>query len=53
MDITTLVGIIVAGGLVIAAILLGGPAQWFINYPSLMIVLGGTIGATLLNYPLS
>ena len=25
---------------------------WFINYPSLMIVVGGTIGVTLINYPL-
>jgi len=53
MDITTFIGILVAGGLVISAILLGGPAQWFIDYPSVMIVVGGTIGATLLNYPLS
>lgn len=53
MDITTFIGILVAGGLVIAAILIGGPADWFINYPSLMIVVGGTIGATLLAYPLS
>lgn len=52
MDITTFIGIIVAGGLVIASILMGGSGAWFINYPSLMIVLGGTMGATLLAYPL-
>jgi chemotaxis protein MotA len=53
VDIATLVGIFVAGGLVISSILMGGSATWFINYPSLMIVVGGTMGATLLAYPLS
>ena len=53
MDITTLIGIIVAFGLVIVSILMGGDAGWFINSPSLMIVFGGTMGATLLAYPLA
>ncbi|MDY6986676.1 MAG: motility protein A [Thermodesulfobacteriota bacterium] len=53
MDIATLVGIVVAFGLVIISIILGGDATWFINYPSLMIVVGGTMGATLLAYPLA
>ena len=53
MDITTLIGIMVSFGLVIVSILLGGEGGWFLNYPSLMIVLGGTMGATLLAYPLS
>ena len=53
MDITTLIGILVAFGLVIVSIMTGGTFTWFINYPSLMIVVGGTMGATLLAYPLS
>lgn len=53
MDIATLLGIIVAFGLVIGSILMGGPGAWFINYPSIMIVLGGTTGATLIAYPIS
>ncbi|MGD9058694.1 MAG: MotA/TolQ/ExbB proton channel family protein, partial [Desulfobacterales bacterium] len=53
MDITTLIGITVAFGLVIISILMGGDGTWFINYPSLMIVIGGTMGATFLAYPLS
>ena len=53
MDITTLFGILVSFGLVIVSILLGGDGTWFINYPSVMIVMGGTMGATLLSYPLS
>ena len=52
MDIATLIGILVSFGLVIVSILLGGEGAWFINAPSLMIVLGGTMGATLLAYPL-
>lgn len=53
MDIATLIGILVAFGLVIISILLGGDGTWFLNYPSIMIVLGGTMGATLLSYPFS
>jgi chemotaxis protein MotA len=53
VDISTLIGILVAFGLVIISILIGGDGSWFINYPSVMIVMGGTMGATLLNYPLS
>ena len=53
MDITTLIGSIVSFGLVIVSILLGGEGGWFLNYPSVMIVVGGTMGATLLAYPLS
>lgn len=53
MDLATLLGILVAGGLVVGSILSGGSAAWFINYPSLMIVIGGTMGATLINYPLA
>ncbi len=53
MDITTFIGILVAFGLVVTSIMMGGDGTWFVNYPSLMIVIGGTMGATLLAYPLS
>lgn len=53
MDVSTLIGILIASGLVIISISMGGSVTWFINYPSLMIVIGGTMGATLLAYPLS
>lgn len=53
MDITTFIGLLVAGGLVAGSILMGGSGTWFINYPSLMIVVGGTMGATFIAYPLS
>ena len=52
MDIATLVGIILAFSLVLSAILMGGSILLFINIQSIMIVIGGTLGATMINYPL-
>ena len=53
MDVATLVGIISAFSLVTMAIVMGGSFTLFINIPSIMIVAGGTLGATLINYPLA
>ena len=52
MDIATIIGIVMAFGLVIGSILAGGDLGAFINPPSMLIVLGGTFGAVLMNYPL-
>ena len=52
MDIATLVGIVTAFSLVITAITLGGSITLFINVPAMMIVIGGTLGSTMINYPL-
>lgn len=52
MDIATIVGIISAFGLVLIAILMGGGLTMFINVPALLVVVGGTLGATMINYPL-
>lgn len=52
MDIATLLGVISAFGLVFLAIFMGGGIQLFINIQALMIVVGGTLGATMINYPL-
>jgi chemotaxis protein MotA len=52
MDIATIVGIITAFSLVVSAIMFGGSLTMFINIPSFMIVVGGTLGATMVNYPL-
>lgn len=52
MDIATVLGIISAFGLVIVAIAMGGGIKLFISVQSMMIVLGGTLGATMINYPL-
>ncbi|TYP59922.1 flagellar motor protein [Thermosediminibacter litoriperuensis] len=53
MDRATIIGII--GGLAIFlwAIYMGGPISAFINIPSMLIVLGGVVASTLINYPLS
>ncbi len=50
MDIATVVGIFAGVTLVLMAII--GNIALFINFPSMLIVVGGTIGATLINFPL-
>jgi chemotaxis protein MotA len=52
MDIATFLGIVSAFGLVILAVFMGGGLSLFVNVPSLLIVVGGTLGATMINYPL-
>lgn len=51
-DSATLIGAIAAFGLVFIAIAAGGGFLTFIDVNSLLIVVGGTIGTTLINYPL-
>jgi len=53
MDITTLIGIVSGVSLVLIAIFLGGGLAIFINIVSMMITFGGTLGATLINFPFS
>ncbi|MFV0421009.1 flagellar motor protein [Oleidesulfovibrio sp.] len=53
MDLATILGIVISFGLVLAGILEGGSIMIFVSIPSLLIVMGGTIGATLVNYPLA
>lgn len=53
MDLSTIVGIVAAFGLMVMAIMQGGSIMMFINTPSLIIVFGGTIGVTFVNYPFS
>ena len=53
MDIATVVGIIAGFGLILISIILGGSLDTFINVPAVVIVIGGTISATLINYPLT
>ena len=53
MDFATIIGIIGGFGLVIIAMVSGGGFAWFVDWPSAMIVFGGTFGAVLINYPIS
>jgi len=50
VDIATIIGIVVAFGLVVSAI--GGGIGSFIDPPSMLIVIGGTVGVLLVGYPL-
>jgi chemotaxis protein MotA len=52
MDAATLIGTICAFALVLSAIMMGSGLGLFFNIPSLMIVIGGTLGATMINYPI-
>lgn len=52
MDIATIVGIVCGFSLVVIAMIQGGGISWFLDGPSMMIVMGGTLGATLISYPL-
>lgn len=53
MDIATLIGIAVSFGLMLWAILMGGPLTIFIDMPSIAIIFGGTAGVTLINFPMA
>jgi len=52
LDRGTIIGVVAAFGLLTVAIALGRGASVFIDLQSLLIVLGGTFGATLINFPL-
>lgn len=52
MDIATLVGILAAFGIIGTSISLGGPFIIFVNVPSLLVVIGGTFGVTLMRITL-
>lgn len=51
MDLATVIGIVLAFGLVVSGIMSGSSLMIFVDVPSMLIVGGGTIGATLVNYP--
>lgn len=50
MDLATLIGLIAAVIIIIGAIFIGGSAGTFFNVPGLMVVLGGTMGAVLMQF---
>jgi flagellar motor component MotA len=53
VDFATIIGILGGFSLVIVAMASGGGFTWFLDGPSAMIVLGGTFGAVLINYPIT
>ncbi|MBP5856109.1 MotA/TolQ/ExbB proton channel family protein [Marivibrio halodurans] len=52
IDVATLGGMIAAAGLIGMAILLGGSPTAFLDLPSVLIVIGGTLGVTTACYSL-
>ena len=53
MDLATLIGMLGAIGIVLAAMLTGGSPLVFVNVPSLLIVLGGTFMVVMIKFSLS
>lgn len=53
MDLATLLGLIGALSAIVISILMGGSAFVFVDTPSLIIVVGGTLAITLMKFPLS
>jgi chemotaxis protein MotA len=53
MDLATLIGLVAGIGVMLGAIILGGSAGMFVNPPSLIIVIGGTIAAVLMKFSMS
>ncbi len=55
MDIATIIGLLAGFGLIASAIIMGGGVEGFnsfIDAPSLMITVGGSIAALFINYPM-
>lgn len=52
-DVATLVGLAVAVVMVIGAIVLGGAPESFIDLPSVLIVVGGTVAVTMMSYSIA
>jgi chemotaxis protein MotA len=52
MDIATIIGLVASFGLIVGAILVGGSLTSFIDAPSMLVVVGGTLGVALISFPL-
>ncbi len=50
MDLATLLGLVGAIGILLVAILTGGDFGLFVNVPSLLVVVGGTVGAVMMKF---
>lgn len=52
MDLATLLGLIITFGFIVGAILAGGSILLFVNVPSLLIVIGGSVSVVLMQFTL-
>lgn len=50
MDFATIIGFVLGFGLVLAAMLGGGPLGAYVDVPSILIVFGGTIAVTMISF---
>ncbi|MGQ9370970.1 motility protein A, partial [Azospirillum sp. A39] len=53
LDAATLLGLAAAVGVIVAAVVLGGAPGAFVDTPSLLIVLGGTLAVTTAGFSLA
>ena len=53
MDLATIVGFVVAVGIIIAAMIMGGGIMPFVDVKSMAVVGGGTLGAVMMSYNFS
>jgi chemotaxis protein MotA len=53
MDIATVIGLVAGSVILLAAIILGGSAGIFVNIPSILIVLGGTVATAFIRFSMS
>lgn len=52
MDIATIIGLLAGLGLIAGTIVMGGNVGGFVDVPSLIVVVGGTMAATMVMFPL-
>jgi chemotaxis protein MotA len=53
MDLGSVIGVVVACGLIVISIVLAGASFGaFVDYPSMMVVIGGSIAAAMISFPL-
>ncbi|MCJ8328947.1 MAG: hypothetical protein HRT89_19140 [Lentisphaeria bacterium] len=52
MDLTTVIGIVAGSILIVVSMAGGGNLGAFVDIPSIMVTLGGTISAILITYPI-
>jgi chemotaxis protein MotA len=53
MDLATIIGMLAGGGVILAAIFVGGNPGGFVDVPSVLIVIGGGLCATLIRFQMS
>jgi len=52
MDIASIIGILLGGGLLLVSIVLKSPLGAFIDVPSILVVVGGAASAVMISFPL-